>query len=129
MSGRRVKINQMTNGMPQVDEVLNGWEISFIAKFIQQVQIDGEFIDRSTLCKIYGVLQPLKAEELQAKPEGQRNWKWYWLHIKKQYPQLPDGYIVTIDGIEYKVMASKDYTLNGYNEYHLLQDFKKYGIT
>ena len=128
MSGRRLKINQIANGMPQVDDVLDGWQISFMAKFIKQVQIDGEFVDRSTLYKIYGVLQPLKTEELQAKPEGQRAWKWYWLHVPKQYPRLPDGYIVTIDGEDYKVMASKDYFLKGYNEYHLLQDFKKYGI-
>ena len=129
MSGRRLKINQIANGMPQVDEVLSGWQISFMAKLIKQVQIDGEFVDRSTLYKIYGVLQPLKNEELQAKPEGQRAWKWYWLHVQKQYPRLPDGYIVTINSEDYKVMASKDYTLNGYNEYHLLQDYKKYGIT
>lgn len=129
MSGRRLKINQIANGMPQVDEVLSGWQISFMVKFIKQVQIDGEFVDRSTLHKIYGVLQPLKNEELQAKPEGQRAWKWYWLHVQKQYPRLPDGYIITINDEDYKVMASKDYTLNGYNEYHLLQDYKKYGIT
>lgn len=129
MSGRNIKINQIASGMPQVDSAIDGWEISFIVKRIRQVRIDGEIKNRSTFDKISGCLQPLQPKQLMLKPEGQREWKWYQLHVKKQYASVPNGTIIKINNTEYKVMASKDYTLNGYIEYHLLQDFKQYDST
>lgn len=124
MAGRNFKINQIANGMPQVDDVLEGWMVSFIANFMQQVRIDGEFIERSTFVKMEGVLQPLKTEDINLKPEGQRNWKWYQLHVPIKYRQIPVGKVVVIGDTDYKIMASKDYTLNSYVEYHIIKDYE-----
>ena len=124
MAGRNIKINQIANGMPQVDKTLSGWTISFIVDYPYQVRIDGEFINRSRLQRIEGVLQPLQLEQLELKPEGQRAWKWYQLHVDKKYKQLPMNGTIEINKAKYKVMASKDYSLNGYIEYHLVQDYR-----
>lgn len=125
MAGRNIKINQIACGMPQMQHTLDGWMISFIVKRTSQVQIDGEIINRSKLEKIRAVLQPLRMEELELKPEGQRSWPWYQLHVPVSYDALPNSSVVTIHGKDYKIMASKDYTLNGYIEYHLLKDYQK----
>lgn len=125
MAGRNIKINQIACGMPQMQQTLEGWMVSFIIKRVQQVQIDGEIVNRSKFEKIRAVLQPLRMEELELKPEGQRSWSWYQLHVPVDYSSLPNGSVVTINKKDYKIMASKDYTLNGYMEYHLLKDYQK----
>lgn len=124
MAGRNFKINQISNSMPKVDDVLTGWMIDFVANFTKQVRIDGEFVETSKFVKMQGVLQPLSAEDISLKPEGQRNWKWYQLHVPIKYQQLPVGKIVKLDNINYKIMAAKDYKLNGYTEYHCIKDYE-----
>ena len=124
MAGRNYKINQMLNGMPQVDDVLVGWEVTFLVNYSYQIKIDGEFINRSKIAKVKGVLQPLRPEEVELKPEGQRSWTWYQLHVSTEYAQMAPGNVVTINNLNYKVMALKDYSLNGYTEYHLIRDYQ-----
>lgn len=125
MAGRSFKISQMRSGMPNVLEVLDGWMVDFIVDLSTQEEIDGDYTYRSKLKKMKGVMQPLKTEDVNLKPEGQRAWEWYQLHIQANQDRIPIGKIVTFKGKRYKIMAMKDYSLNGYYEYHLVRDYER----
>ena len=125
MAGRSLKISQMHSGMPNVLEVLDGWMMDFIVDLSRQEEIDGDYVYRSKFKKMQGVMQPLKMEEINLKPEGQRAWEWYQLHVQANQVRIPVGKIVTFKNKKYKIMAMKDYSLNGYFEYHIVRDYER----
>lgn len=125
MAGKDIKIGFINTALPNMSNTLNGWEVSVIADYVyQERNVDGEITDLSKEMRIKGVLQPLKAEEVQLKPEGQRSWAWYQLHVKSNYEPLYTEQVVKINNQGYKVMAVKNYDLYGYIEYHLIKDYE-----
>ena len=125
MAGKDIKIGFINTALPNMSNTLNGWEVAVIADYVyQERNVDGEITDLSKEMRIKGVLQPLKAEEVQLKPEGQRSWAWYQLHVKSNYETLYTEQVVKINNQGYKVMAVKNYDLYGYIEYHLIKDYE-----
>lgn len=125
MAGKDIKIGCINTALPNMSNTLNGWEVPVIADYVyQERNVDGEITDLSKEMRIKGVLQPLKAEEVQLKPEGQRSWVWYQLHVKSSYDLLYTEQVVKVNNLKYRVMAVKNYDLYGYVEYHLVRDFE-----
>ena len=81
-----------------------------------------------TIFQFQGVWQPFSEQQLSVKPEGQRKWKWFWLHAQPSLDLAPDD-VVLYQGVQYRVMARKDYNLYGYIEYHLVDDYTGSGPT
>jgi hypothetical protein len=67
-----------------------------------------------------GVIQPLKAQELQAKPLDMRSYKWLQIHTTTQLA-LSDSEQIIYNGITYKILGVYDYMLNGFYEYHCVE--------
>lgn len=116
--------NMISSGMPNMSTTLNGWEIplTFI-KVIQNV-IDGELVTTEQTINFKGVFQPLKDEALELKPEGQRSWRWYWLHVRTGIIELETADKFIYNDKRFKVMEKKDYALNGFTEYQIIQDYE-----
>ena len=113
----------LNNGMPQMAGTLAGWEIPLTLIRIRQNIINGDVTKTETPINFMGVWQPLRDEQLQSKPEGQRSWSWYWLHAKSGTLDLNTQDKVIFNGKRYKVMAVKDYSLNSFIEYELIEDY------
>lgn len=73
-----------------------------------------------------GVIQPLTDRRLALKPEGQRAWTWLLLHAEPSL-KLDVDEVVTYLGVQTRIMARKDYTLYGYVQYELVQDWEGAG--
>lgn len=116
--------SSLKSGMPQMDSTLNGWEVPITIVKVTQAVVDGDSVDTEEEVKFMGVWQPLRAEDLQSKPEGQRSWSWYWLHAKSKDIVLETQDRIKFNGKRYKVMTVKDYSLNGFAEYELIRDFE-----
>lgn len=71
-----------------------------------------------------GVIQPLSEKTIQLKPEGQRAWEWLQIHCTSGKLNLDVNDIIEYNGKNFKIMAQNDYSLNGYIEYHAVQDFQ-----
>lgn len=113
------------NTMPQMTAVFAGWTNPItIKKVVQTVDADGFVINTETSFKRNGILQPLSPEALQTKPDGQRSWKWYQLHLQTKLFDFENNDIININDIDYKVMQVSDYTLNNYVEYHIIRDYE-----
>ena len=112
------------SGMPQMAMTLTGWEVPLtLAKMIQSVN-DGFVSFTEQTFNFMGVWQPLKDEQLQFLPENQRSWEWIWIHAKASELNLQTADKVIFNNKRYKVMAVKDYSLNGFIEYQLVRDYE-----
>lgn len=112
----------LNNGLPQM-HALSGWEVDISLKIERQVIAEGDVSFETKNVKFKGVWQPLTAQKISFKPEGQRAWSWYWLHTYTDIDlQVADK--VIYNDVQYKVMSKKDYGLYNYKEYELILDYE-----
>ena len=109
---------------PQMGEVLDGWEFPLTLIKIKQNIVEGDVVTQEEKIDFLGVWQPLRDEQLQFLPEGQRSWSWYWIHAKSGTLNLQTGDKIIFQNKRFKVMNVKDYSLNGYIEYQIIEDFQ-----
>lgn len=112
------------SGLPNMSNTLTGWEVPLSLKKIKQSVVDGLAVKTEEIINFQGVFQPLREEQLQSKPEGQRSWAWYWIHAKAGTLNLSTQDKIIFNNVRYKVMAVKDYTLYGYIEYQIVVDYE-----
>lgn len=115
---------KLSMALPHAQLGITMWSQQAQAKYIhQEVDPNGNVEDIVSFFKFDGVIQPLKPEEIKVKEEAQWSWDWYWFHT------LPNVKLATNDrvvykGIEYKIMAVKDYSDYGHIEYHCIKDWQ-----
>lgn len=109
---------------PNMANTLNGWEVPLTLVRIKQDVVEGEAVKTEEFVRFLGVWQPLRDEELQFKPEGQRSWEWIWIHAKSGTLNLETQDKVIFNDKRYKIMNVKDYSLNGFIEYQLVRDYE-----
>lgn len=101
----------------------SGWQSDVSLVRITQTIVNGLVTDAEEAIKFKGVVQPLKPEAIALKPEGLRSWEWLQIHAFKDSP-LKTGEVILHDGRRFKVMEMKDYSLNNYIEYHVVEDYE-----
>jgi hypothetical protein len=110
--------------LPRPQLGINMWSQGARAKVIRQVVDAYGNVDNQTFFFNFdGVIQPLRPEEIKVKEEAQWSWDWYWFHTL-QNVQLTTNDRVFYKGIEYKIMAVKDYSDYGHIEYHCIKDWQ-----
>jgi hypothetical protein len=107
---------------PQISSALKGWQKSIKIAKVTQLTQNFKSTTVEQIINFKGVIQPLQLEELKIKPTEERSWTWLQIHTTKELP------LQTNDRIKYrttfyKIMARKDYSLNGYYEYHLVESY------
>jgi len=112
----------LTN-MPNMAGTLSGWQVPLQLIKRKQSVTDGDVSFEDETINFMGVWQPLRDEQLISKPEGQRSWEWIWIHAVAGTLNLNTADKVTFNNKRYKVMAIKDYSLNGFIEYQLVRDY------
>ena len=78
---------------------LKAWTKSASDYQTQKVYTDPELFE--------GMLQPVPAQHLLVKPEGQRLWKWWLLHTLKDL--VPGSEVVDPENRRFKVMQKEDW--------------------
>lgn len=111
------------SGMPQMDTTLRGWEVPLTLEKVYQNIIEGDLSYTTKKINFKGVWQPLRDEQLELKPEGQRSWEWIWIHAVASTLNLETADKVIFNKKRYKVKDKKDYSLNGFVEYQLVRDY------
>lgn len=120
-------LNQLS-GMPQMQAAFTGWMLPLTFKKVAQVvQASGFVEDVETSVSVRGVWQPMSAEDIQLKPEGQRSWAWYMLHVQGNQEVFATNDRLEFQGQPYKVMGVKNYTLNNYVQYDIIGDYTSLG--
>jgi hypothetical protein len=111
--------------MPQITSAFRGWLSKItITKVFQKIENDGLVSDSEQSITFEGTVQPLSPQKLMTKPEGLRSWEWLQIHCFSSSLNLATNDIIVWKCKKYKVMGKLDYSLNGYVEYHAIEDFK-----
>lgn len=116
--------NANLTNMPNMANTLSGWEAPLSLIKVTQSIVDGDAVKTEETINFQGVWQPLRDDQLQFKPEGQRSWSWYLIHAKAGTLNLKTQDKIIFLGKRYKVMSVKDYSLNGFIEYQIILDYQ-----
>jgi len=115
-------LNLNPNTLPNMSEALDGWFQNMTFTKIEKSVVNFKNVEVKTSYTTKGVKQPMSAQSIQMKPEGQRAWIWVTIHC------LPD-LILNIDEIvfymdvPYRVKSKMDYKEYGYLSYDLVEDY------
>lgn len=110
--------------MPKMTAVFSGWTSAITLKVISETNVDGFITTTDIDYTFKGIIQPLSPEQIQLKPEGQRSWQWVQIHCVSGDLNLKTNDRIEYNGQKYKVMNILDYSLNGFIEYHAIQDYE-----
>lgn len=110
------------SALPQMGEVLVSWFQNLTFDLITKTIVDYEVKETKTTVSTKGVRQPMSAQQLAIKPEGQRSWRWETLHCLPDIKLKIDD-IVIFDGVEYRVMQKWNWPEYGYYEYHICEAY------
>ena len=114
----------MLTNLPQLNMAVRSWANRVQIGLICKSQQDFKTVE-SIVYKIYSaVIQPLQVKQLMIKPEGERSWKWYWLHVEPSLDLQVDDVVYLDDDTPFRVMGRKDYSLYGYIEYELVRGYE-----
>lgn len=112
------------SGMPQMGAAFAGWTSRITLSKITEVIKDGLVSSVSEEICFNGVIQPLSAEKILLKPEGQRSFQWLQIHCFATKNNLATNDRIVYNGRKFKIMAEYDYSLDNFIEYHAIQDFE-----
>lgn len=120
-----VKVNEIS-GMPSMSATLNGWKTNVIFTKVSRQIVNGISTTTKTDHQTRATVQPLSPQQISLKSEGQRAWSWWQIHVDSGEVELiPDDRITLENGLELKVMAKRNYSRNGYFEYHAIEDYDR----
>jgi hypothetical protein len=121
-NGKDTPLNQRAGTVPDVSGALTDWfqPMTFIR--VTKSTVGFQLVETPSPYSFQGVIQPFSTQRLLMKPEGQRAWKWFLLHAEPGCTLKPDE-VVTYLGASTRIMGRKDFTLYGYVEYELVQDY------
>jgi len=110
---------------PQICAAFQNWQSDITLVVVKQQIVDGLVKDIERQMTFKGVIQPLGAQKLMLKPEGERAWKWLQIHCFSGKLNLDPNDRILYRDEYFKIMADNDYSLNNYVEYHLVKDYEK----
>lgn len=122
VNAKNTPLNQNSGTVPDVGGALLQWFQPMIFEPIVKSVEGFELDELGDPISFRGVIQPLSNRDLLIKPEGQRAWTWLMLHSDISLRLNVDD-VVRWLGIQYRVMARKDYSIYGYMTYELVQDY------
>ncbi len=115
-------LNVQTGSIPNVGGAMRDWFQPMVFTRVTKSTVAFQLVETAENISFRGVIQPLTSRDLIQKPEGQRAWTWLWLHADPSLTLNVDE-IVTYNGVATRIMARKNYTIYGYVEYQLVQDW------
>lgn len=115
----------MMPALPNLTNAVLAWaqQLEFVvaSKSIEDFDIKESYITY----RVLGTKQPLKAQTIAIKPEGQRAWKWYELHLSPQAKINIDD-VISFGGCDvFRVYGKEDFSEYGYVRYEIAQGFKE----
>jgi len=116
---------QTSSGMPQMGRAFAGWTSRITLTKRTEIVVDALVTYQDSQFVYNGTIQPLSPRQLNLKPEGQRSWEWLQIHcLATGVWDLKESDRIIWQGRIYKLMATWDYSLNGFIEYHLCRDYQ-----
>jgi hypothetical protein len=121
-NGKSYVLGSGNTNLPNVSSTLEAWFQTLVVGIVTKTQANFRTAETVVEVSTRGVLQPLSAQQLEIKPEGQRGWPWFMLHCQPSLSLLLDDTVI-IRTNRYRVMARTGYDQYGYIQYDLVRDY------
>lgn len=121
-NGADTPIDIRTGTIPDVSGAMRDWYQPLTFFQVTKSVVDFQVVEDKLATNFWGVVQPLTDRRLVLKPEGQRAWTWIWVHADPVLAFEVDD-IVEYLGTRYRVTSRRDYSIYGYMDYELVQDW------
>jgi hypothetical protein len=115
-------LNLNSGTLPDVSGAMQDWFLPMTFVRVTKEIVNSRLVETRKNINFRGVWQPLSAQDLVMKPEGQRNWRWFMIHSTIDLILTTDE-VIEYQGTQYRVKAVYDYKEYGYLNYHLAQDY------
>ncbi len=115
-------LNQNTGTLPDLSDAILNWFQPMVFTTVVKTVVNFKLVETPTNINFAGVWQPLSPRELAMKPDGQREWIWIRLIALPNVELTPDQ-VITYLGVQYRVKAVRNYELENFLEYDLVQDY------
>lgn len=126
VNGKDIPFASSFNTLPDVSDVLPDWFQDMTFQVVTKDLEDYEVVENLTTITTQGVRQPMSAQRIAIKPEGQRAWKWETIHCLPDVKLNIDD-IIIFDGVKYRVMNRWNWAEYGYLEYEICQAYEDEG--
>lgn len=121
-NGCNVPLNIGQGTIPNMMETIRDWfQIMTFTQIVKTVQ-GFEVVETPTITTFRGVIMPYSERTLYLMPEGERAWSHFMLFTDPVLKLEVDD-IVTLFNKQTRVLGKLDYTLYGYVQFHLVQDW------
>lgn len=127
-NGKNTPINVQTGTVPYVGGAMLNWFQPMTFGVVTTTVVGFQSVQEVVDVSFIGVIEPLEGRKLLLKPEGQRSWTWYQVHSTPAL-RLNVDKIIRYLGVQYRVMAVKEYAIYGYMYYEMVQDWTGSGPT
>lgn len=121
-------LNVNSGTVPDVSGAIYDYFQQLLFEKLKKLVVNFQNVEVATPIYTLGMWQPMKVQMVAMKPEGQRKWKWFVLHAAPALAAelAPDDCIRYL-GTQYRVAERFDWTLYGYVEYHIVDDYEGSG--
>ncbi len=109
--------------LPNMYNSILGWFVPLTFNVVQKRTIGFEVVETALIRNFRGVWQPSQGRKLEMAPAGQRAWSWFSCHSDTSLVLIPDDVIYFL-GVKYRVMSQSDYSLYGFYQYDLIEDYE-----
>lgn len=111
------------NGMPNMAMAFGNWIETGPVLILHTVLKQGEAVRLSRTTIAGTAVQPLSAQKIAMKPEGERAWKWWMIHATNALDAMV-GDVIEIRKVGYRLMAKFDFSRNGYSHFEAVEDYR-----
>jgi hypothetical protein len=109
--------------IPNVQDAMMDWWQDMSFNLVTKTTVAFKVVETITAINFRGVINPFTGRQLMIKPEGQRAWRWFEVFSDPALQLKPDD-ILVYNGIQTRVMYLGDWSIYGFMQYHLVQDWQ-----
>lgn len=121
-NAKSLSVADAVSPVPTMRSTLLGWFRQLELVKVVKKTVGVRTVEVEVPLPALGVWQPLSAEELNLKKEGERSWRWFSITASTDLVLLTDD-IIARSGVRYRVMGKWDYTDEGFVTYHVINAF------
>ena len=107
---------------PDMGDAFTEWSDATTFMLIDKTILDHKTIETKKPVEFDMLLVPMKAQQVDRKPEGQRAWRW-WTGVSEYELGIADE-VVDEDKVRYRVQGKGNYKIAGFYAYELIEAFK-----
>ncbi len=126
VDANRLSVADAVMPTPNMRSTMLGWMRPIALGIITRTTVDFQTVETVRDVETHGLTQPLTAQKLALKPEGERTWDWRLLHTTTDLElNTGDNVVTTRRGVttRFRVMARGEYSEDGFYSYEIVNDY------